>query len=53
LTGFTLQVAPPSDPLVRLFSTVAYARCIVFSSPENANKAIDKMNAIHTGSHNS
>ncbi len=39
----------PSDPLGRLFSTVAYARRIVFSSTEDANKAIDKMRAIHSG----
>jgi hypothetical protein len=39
----------PSDPLGRLFSTVAYARQIVFSSLENAHKAIDKMTAIHSG----
>lgn len=37
----------PSDPLGRLFSTVAYARKIVFSSVEEANKAIDKMTSIH------
>jgi hypothetical protein len=37
----------PSDPLGRLFSTVAYAREIVFSSTENAHKAIDKMRNIH------
>lgn len=39
----------PSDPLGRLFSTVAYARQIVFSSLETAHKAIDKMSAIHSG----
>ena len=38
----------PSDPLGRLFSTVAYARQIVFSSLETAHKAIDKMSAIHS-----
>lgn len=39
----------PSDPLGRLFSTVSYARVIVFSEEETAFKAIDKMNAIHSG----
>jgi hypothetical protein len=38
----------PSDPLGRLFSTVRYASMIVFSSMENANKAIDNMRNIHT-----
>ncbi|UOK41485.1 MULTISPECIES: oxygenase MpaB family protein [Flavobacterium] len=38
----------PSDPLGRLFSTVSYARRIVFSSMEQANKAIDSMRHIHT-----
>lgn len=38
----------PSDPLGRLFSTVAYAREIIFSSTGNANKAIDKMRSIHS-----
>ena len=38
----------PSDPLGRLFSTVAYAREIIFSSTDNANKAIDKMKNIHS-----
>ncbi|ESU25019.1 hypothetical protein FEDK69T_02070 [Flavobacterium enshiense DK69] len=38
----------PSDPLGRLFSTVSYARRIVFSSMEEANKAIDSMRHIHT-----
>lgn len=37
----------PSDPLGRLFSTVSYARKIVFSSMEEANKAIDTMHHIH------
>ena len=39
----------PSDPLGRLFSTVGYARVIVFAEKETALKAIDKMNAIHSG----
>ncbi|PKV76088.1 oxygenase MpaB family protein [Pontibacter ramchanderi] len=39
----------PSDPLGRLFSTVGYARQIVFSSREGAHKAIDTMAKIHAG----
>ena len=39
----------PSDPLGRLFSTVAYAREIVFAKREAALKAIDKITAIHVG----
>ena len=38
----------PADPLGRLFSTVAYARAIVFSENEAALQAIDKIAAIHT-----
>lgn len=38
----------PSDPLGRLFSTVRYARKIVFSSTEEANEAIDVLRQIHT-----
>lgn len=38
----------PSDPLARLFSTVTYARRIVFSSTEEAHAAIDMMRQIHT-----
>ncbi len=37
----------PSDPIGRLFSTVFYAREIVFSSLEEANRSIDKISAIH------
>jgi hypothetical protein len=37
----------PADPLGRLFSTVRYARLIVFASEEDANKAIDTMHHIH------
>jgi hypothetical protein len=37
----------PADPLGRLFSTVSYARQIVFSKEEDAFKAIDKMTVIH------
>jgi ER-bound oxygenase mpaB/B'/Rubber oxygenase, catalytic domain len=39
----------PADPLGRLFSTVSYARAIVFSEKEKAHKAIDKITAIHSG----
>lgn len=39
----------PSDPIGRLFSTVAYARKIVFSEKDAAHKAIDTMRAIHSG----
>jgi len=38
----------PADPLDRLFSTVMYARQIVFSELETAHNAIDKITAIHT-----
>ena len=38
----------PADPLGRLFSTVRYARRIVFSLMDDANKAIDTMRQIHT-----
>lgn len=38
----------PSDPLGRLFSTVGYARKIVFSSLDDANSAIDMMRKIHS-----
>lgn len=37
----------PSDPLGRLFSTVAYAQKIVFSTTEKANLAIDQIKEIH------
>lgn len=37
----------PSDPLGRLFTTVAYARQIVFSEQKAAINAIDKISAIH------
>ena len=39
----------PADPLGRLFSTVAYARQIVFSEKDVALRTIDKMRAIHEG----
>jgi len=42
----------PSDPLKRLFSTVAYARQIVFSEYDEAILAIDKISAIHKGVEN-
>src|SRR5205085_3433047 len=38
----------PADPIGRLFSTVMYARQIVFSKKEAAEKAIDKITAIHS-----
>ncbi|MGB4844193.1 MAG: oxygenase MpaB family protein [Ferruginibacter sp.] len=38
----------PADPIGRLFSTVTYAREIVFSELSVANAAIDKITAIHT-----
>lgn len=37
----------PADPLGRLFSTVVYARRIIFSEEEAALKAIDSITAIH------
>lgn len=37
----------PADPIGRLFSTVDYARLIVFSDTDTAFQAIDKINAIH------
>jgi hypothetical protein len=37
----------PADPIGRLFSTVAYARQIVFLEKEKALAAIDKIKAIH------
>ena len=38
----------PADPLGRLFSTVRYARKIVFSSRDEAHEAIDTLRQIHT-----
>ena len=38
----------PADPIGRLFSTVTYARHIVFSSLDDANNTIDKIRMIHT-----
>ncbi|HTK19036.1 MAG TPA: oxygenase MpaB family protein [Mucilaginibacter sp.] len=37
----------PSDPLGRLFSTVTYARQILFSDHDGALRAIDQITAIH------
>ncbi|RKR83629.1 uncharacterized protein DUF2236 [Mucilaginibacter gracilis] len=39
----------PTDPLGRLFSTVAYARQIIFSEYDAAIAAIDTITAIHQG----
>lgn len=39
----------PKDPLGRLFSTVAYARTIVFAEEAEALRAIDAIAAIHQG----
>ncbi|HTH81528.1 MAG TPA: oxygenase MpaB family protein [Mucilaginibacter sp.] len=39
----------PADPLNRLFSTVTYARQIIFSEEEAALRSIDKITAIHQG----
>lgn len=37
----------PNDPLGRLFSTVKYARWIIFSAKDEAHAAIDAMAKIH------
>lgn len=37
----------PADPIGRLFSTVTYARQIVFSSRDKAHAVIDRMRMIH------
>src|SRR5579863_1703523 len=37
----------PADPLGRLFSTVEYARRIIFSEREGAVRSIDNITAIH------
>lgn len=42
----------PEDPLGRLFSTVSYAREIVFSYRNSAIKAIERMNHIHSSVEN-
>ena len=38
----------PADPLGRLFSTVSYARKLVFAPLDDANKAIDTLQHIHS-----
>ena len=43
----------PSDPLGRLFTTVGYARKIVFSPESDALRAIDSLRKIHSGVENS
>ncbi|TBW28288.1 oxygenase MpaB family protein [Gramella sp. KN1008] len=42
----------PEDPLGRLFSTVSYARTIVFSDKQSANEAIERINHIHSSVEN-
>lgn len=42
----------PADPLGRLFSTVSYARRIVFAENEEALKTIDRISSIHKGVEN-
>jgi hypothetical protein len=42
----------PADPLGRLFSTVTYARQIVFSELHEAHAAIDRITAIHAAVEN-
>ena len=37
----------PADPIGRLFSTVRYAKWIVFSPLDDANSAIDSLHKIH------
>ncbi len=39
----------PADPIGRLFSTVSYARKIVFAEKQAAFKAIDTITSIHQG----
>jgi len=39
----------PADPLGRMFSTVTYARSIIFSDNDGALAAIDSIAAIHRG----
>jgi uncharacterized protein (DUF2236 family) len=39
----------PADPIGRLFSTVGYAKQIIFSEENKANAAIDRMRIIHSG----
>lgn len=42
----------PADPLGRLFSTVGYAKRIVFASTDAAHASIDTIAAIHSGVEN-
>ncbi|MFM9910546.1 MAG: oxygenase MpaB family protein [Chitinophagaceae bacterium] len=42
----------PADPLGRLFSTVMYARQIIFAEKEAAHKTIDKIASIHAAVEN-
>ena len=42
----------PADPLGRLFSTVGYARQIVFLSKPEAEAAINRINSIHSAVEN-
>ena len=37
----------PADPLARLFSTVTYARQIIFAGKDDTLKAIDQINTFH------
>jgi uncharacterized protein (DUF2236 family) len=39
----------PNDPVGRLFSTVRYAREIVFADEEGARRALGRINAAHAG----
>lgn len=39
----------PSDPVGRLFSTVRYAREIVFADEETARRTLQRINAAHAG----
>ena len=43
----------PADPIGRLFSTVSYAKGIVYASEEDAHKTIDKITSIHGAVENS
>ncbi len=45
--------ALPADPLKRLFSTITYARQIIFSERDIAFKTIDKITSIHSAVENS
>lgn len=37
----------PADPIGRLFSTVSYAKAIVYATEQDANATIDKIRMIH------